>query len=153
MATAKIYIASSWRNQYQPELVKELRKQNYQVYDFKNPNGNPGFQWSRIDSMWQSWDMEKYRDALKDDYAQFGFNRDFDAMKAADICILCLPCGRSANLEAGWMKGAGKRVIAYIPPEVKIEPELMYNMLDGIALCHSDLVLMLNKFAPKTNIR
>lgn len=148
----KIYVASSWRNEYQGRLVNELRKQGFEVYDFKHPNGGNGFMWDRIDKNWQDWSMSQYIEALKDDYAQFGFNRDFDAMKAADICILCLPCGRSANLEVGWMKGAGKRVIAYIPPEVKIEPELMYNMLDGIAICESDLFVMLNKYN-KVNIR
>ena len=29
--------------------------------------------------------------------------------------MLVLPCGRSAHTEAGWMCGAGRRVIAYIP--------------------------------------
>jgi nucleoside 2-deoxyribosyltransferase len=83
--------------------------------------------------------MEEYRDALKDDYAQFGFSRDFDAMKSADICVLCLPCGRSAHLEAGWMKGAGKKVIAFIHPEDRIEPELMYGLIDGIAFSIQEL--------------
>ncbi len=64
-------------------------------------------------------------------------------MKAADICVLCLPCGRSAHLEAGWMKGAGKKVIAYIHPGEGIESELMYGILDGIALCIQDLELMI----------
>ena len=30
------------------------------------------------------------------------------------------------------MKGAGRQVYAYIPAECRIEPELMYGMLDGI---------------------
>ena len=83
--------------------------------------------------------MEEYRAALDDDYAKIGFNRDFDAMKAADVCVLLLPCGRSAHLEAGWMKGAGKKVIAFIHPGERIEPELMYGMLDGIALSFREL--------------
>lgn len=115
----------------------------FEVYDFKHPNGEVGFQWSRIEEKWQGWSMKEYREALKTDYAQFGFNRDFDAMKEADICVLCLPCGRSAHLEAGWMKGAGKKVIAYIPQDVKIEPELMYGLLDGIAISIQDVEQML----------
>lgn len=115
----------------------------FEVYDFKHPNGEAGFQWSRIEEKWQGWSMKEYREALKTEYAQFGFNRDFDAMKEADICVLCLPCGRSAHLEAGWMKGAGKKVIAYIPQDVKIEPELMYGLLDGIAISIQDVEQML----------
>lgn len=116
-----------------------IRVLGHDVYDFKKPNNGNGFQWTNIDPNWQDWTMEQYKQALKDDYAQFGFNRDFDAMKSADICVLCLPCGRSAHLEAGWMKGAGKKVIAFIPPDERIEPELMYGMLDGIALSLEDL--------------
>lgn len=146
----KIYVASSWRNEYQQNLVEYLRNLGYEVYDFKHPNyGLPGFQWSRIDNDWQNWNMDDYRDALEDPYAQFGFNRDFDAMKAADICVLLLPCGRSAHLEAGWMKGAGKKVIAYIDPIVTIEPELMYLLLDGIALDLADLRILLDGGNPR----
>ncbi len=108
-----------------------------------NAIGGDGFQWSKIDENWQGWSMEEYRKALETDYARFGFNRDFDAMKAADICVLCLPCGRSAHLEAGWMKGAGKKVIAFVHPNDRIEPELMYGLLDGVALCIQDLVNLL----------
>lgn len=139
----KVYVASSWRNEHQESLVEKLRLMGYEVYDFKHPNNGEGFQWSWIDENWQGWSMRAYREALNSDYARFGFNRDFDAMKAADICVLCLPCGRSAHIEAGWMKGAGKKVVAFIPPGHKIEPELMYGMLDGVALCIQDLVNLL----------
>lgn len=131
----KVYVASSWRNEHQQSLVNELRLMGYEVYDFKHPeDGKLGFQWTKIDGNWENWTMQEYRDALKNDYAQFGFNRDFDAMKSADICVLCLPCGRSAHLEAGWMKGAGKKVVAFIHPNDRIEPELMYGLIDAIAL-------------------
>lgn len=144
MISKKIYVASSWRNDHQDAIVKELRILGFDVYDFKNPGEKePGFRWSNVDKNWKNWNMDEYRDALKHEHAQFGFNRDFDAMKAADTCVLCLPCGRSAHLEAGWMKGAGKKVIAFIPPSESIEPELMYGMLDGIALCIQDLANML----------
>lgn len=136
----KIYVASSWRNEHQQALVMDLRQLGFDVYDFKNPGGEAGFKWSNLDADWQNWTTEEYREALKHDYAKFGFNRDFDAMKASDVCVLCLPCGRSAHLEAGWMKGAGKKTIAFIPPTERIEPELMYGLLDGIAATVQDIV-------------
>ena len=139
----KIYIASSCRNEYQQALVNTLRKRGYEIYDFKHPHGEKGFLWSDIDPEWKGWNMNEYRESLKTEHAQLGFNRDFDAMKSADICILCLPCGRSAHLEAGWMKGAGKKVIAFIPPQERIEPELMYGLLDGVALSVKDIMKML----------
>lgn len=58
------------------------------------------------------------------------FAADLEALEWADTCVLVLPCGRSAHTEAGWMAGAGKRVIAYIPEMV--EPELMYKLFDRV---------------------
>ena len=52
--------------------------------------------------------------------------------------MLVLPCGRSAHTEAGWMAGAGKRVIAYIPEMV--EPELMYKLFDAVVGNLEDLL-------------
>lgn len=132
----KVYVASSWRNENQQKVVEYLNELGFLVYDFKHPyrNEEEGFKWTKIDEKWENWNMEEYREALHGEYAKFGFNRDFEAMKSADICVLCLPCGRSAHLEAGWIKGAGKKVFAFIPEGVRIEPELMYGLLDGIAL-------------------
>lgn len=127
----KIYVASSWRNPYQPQVVDWLRKLGNEVYDFRNPpHGNGGFAWSDIDTNWEHWDIDQYRDALEHPIAQAGFDSDFDGMKWADACVMVLPCGRSANTEAGWMKGAGKKVYVYQPTEQ--EPELMYKIYDGI---------------------
>ena len=61
----------------------------------------------------------------------------------ADICVLVLPCGRSAHTEAGWFAGKGKKVIAYIP--TKQEPELMYKLFDGIAVSLNDLVTLVSQ--------
>ena len=44
--------------------------------------------------------------------------------------MLVLPCGRSAHTEAGWMAGAGKRVVVYIPEMV--ESELMYKLFSDV---------------------
>ena len=56
---------------------------------------------------------------------------DLDALNWADTCLLVLPCGRSAHTEAGWMKGAGKKTIVYIP-EMQ-EAELMYKLFDLVS--------------------
>ena len=34
---AKIYVASSWRNVFQQDVVAILRDLGHEVYDFKNP--------------------------------------------------------------------------------------------------------------------
>ena len=58
----KIYVASSWRNEFQPEVVKTLRALGHEVYDFRNPpHGRGGFQWSSIGEDWLEWSAEQYR--------------------------------------------------------------------------------------------
>ena len=52
-------------------------------------------------------------------------------MLAADGCVIVLPCGKSAHLEVGWMAGAGKQTIVYVPKGEQTEPELMYLCCDG----------------------
>jgi hypothetical protein len=146
----KIYVASSWRNEYQPEVVDSLRKEGHEVYDFRNPpNGSQGFAWSDIDEDWLSWTSDQYIKALAHPVAEEGFNSDFDGMKWADACVMVLPCGRSANTEAGWMKGAGKAVYVFTP--IKQEPELMYKIYDGICGSWNQLLEMLQ--TNQTNVK
>jgi len=128
----RIYVASSWRNETQPHVVRALRAAPHDVYDFRNPgDGERGFAWSAVDPAWKSWNTAALALALRHPIAQRGFGLDFGAMQWADGCVLVLPCGRSAHLEAGWMAGAGKRVIIYVPADVLIEPELMYLLCEG----------------------
>ena len=75
---AKIYVASSWRNQHQPQVVSFLREQGHEVYDFRHPAGKTGFQWSQIDEDWENWSIDQYRAALEHPIAQAGFKSDFE---------------------------------------------------------------------------
>lgn len=120
-----IYVASSWRNEAQPAVVERLRAEGFAVYDFRHPvQGDDGFAWSEIDPAWRDWTPETYREALTSKTAARGFTLDFEAMISADVCVLLLPSGRSAHIEAGWMKGAGKML--FILLDEHPEPELMY---------------------------
>lgn len=125
----RIYVASSWRNELQQEVVKVLRDAGHEVYDFKNPSEtDKGFAWSDIDPNWQKWTNKEYRAALNHPIAEKGFNNDFNGMRWAEACVLVMPCGRSAHSEAGWMQGSGKPVIVLQPKEA--EPELMYKIYE-----------------------
>ena len=129
---AKIYVASSWRNQYYPEVVERLREAGHKVYDFRNPpHGQGGFKWQNLDPDFDKWGVAEYREGLKHPASELQFQADLDALEWADTCLLVLPCGRSAHTEAGWMKGSGKRTIVYIP-EMQ-EPELMYKLFDLVS--------------------
>jgi len=144
----KIYVASSWRNEHQPEVVAELRKLGHEVYDFRNPEeGKGGFHWSDIDPEWESWSGMEYVKGLNHDLALDGFNCDLDAMKWADTFVLVQPCGRSAHLEMGWAVGQGKTTVMLLSQ--KIEPELMIKMCDWICvdLCEVLEILELDEAA------
>ncbi len=136
----KIYVASSWRNTYQPEVVIALREDGHDVYDFKNPaEGNNGFSWREVDPGWINWpkDIDRYFTGLNHPTAERGFDFDMNALKDADACVYVTPCGVSASLEAGYAQGSGKLVIGYMP-EIR-EPELMVKMF---GLITSDLSIV-----------
>lgn len=141
MEKHKIYVASSWRNEFYPEVVEVLRAEGHEVYDFRNPPKGEGFKWSYVDPNYMEWTPEEYRVQLEGPLAERQFKNDLEAMLACDTCVLVLPCGRSAHTEAGWFAGKGKKVMVYIP--VKQEPELMYKLFDGMACDLEELVALL----------
>jgi hypothetical protein len=143
---SKIYVASSWRNTWQPDVVSALRNAGYEVYDFRNPApGNDGFRWSEIDREWLHWSPERYAALVKTHpVAAAGFALDKAALDWCDTCVLVLPCGRSAHLEAGYAAGQRKRVIVLLHEE-KFEPELMYLLCDEIVISLDDVLRLLGR--------
>lgn len=140
----KIYVASSWRNSIQPKVVAALRAEGHEVYDFRNPaEGNDGFHWSAIDREWKNWNLQKYVVEIeRHPIAAEGFKLDKDALNWCDTCVLVLPCGRSAHLEAGYACGQGKDVI-FMLHEDKFEPELMYLLGNGFVTNTTELCIAL----------
>ena len=126
-----------------PAQAAQVKFKTVSVHDPSVMRGEDG-RWyiygSHMQAAWsddlQDWKMFSKLDkcALQPNYA-----KEFaEALKWADTCVLVLPCGRSAHTEAGWMAGARKRVIAYIPEMV--EPELMYKLFDQVVGNLDDLV-------------
>jgi hypothetical protein len=140
----RIYVASSWRNVYQPTLITALRLEGWEVYDFRNPApGDDGFHWSEIDPAWQSWTPTQYRDALQHPLAQVGFAQDKLALQMADVTVLVLPCGRSSHLELGYAKGMGQRTaVLMLEPA---EAELMYLLCERVCLSVDELLMFLRE--------
>lgn len=135
----KVYVASSWRNPQQPAVVEALRKEGFEVYDFRHPApGNDGFAWRTIDPNWQQWTTEQYTKALNHPLAVDGFGLDMNALAACDFCVLILPCGRSAHLELGYAVGAGKATFVLLVEGQ--EPELMYKMCGSLCASLEELV-------------
>jgi len=135
----KIYVASSWRNEFYEDVVSSLRAAGHDVYDFRNPpSGDEGFKWSCVAEDYMDWAPQEYRKQLMHPKAVRQFGNDIRAMESCDVCVLVLPCGRSAHTEAGWFAGRGREVYAYIP--VRQEPELMYKLFTGVCCTMDELL-------------
>lgn len=122
-----LYIASSWRNEYQQFAVGACIAAGIDCYDFKD---SEGFHWKEVGLNHESHTFEDYQEAVKHPRAKQGFDRDFAALQKAEACLLILPSNRSAHLEAGWAIGMGKPTCIWIPEYD--EPELMYLMADAV---------------------
>jgi hypothetical protein len=154
----KIYVASSWRCEYQPEAVRRLRALGHEVYDFRGPGtgwgevegSDGGFHWSEVDPNWKSWldDVPRYLRGLQHPRAIEGYNRDMDALRRADACILVNPCGQSAHAELGWAAGAGKQTAAWCP--AIREPDLMLKMAGYITDKWEDIERWLPEITHRT---
>ena len=125
-----IYVASSWRNALQPEIVKTLRADGHEVvYDFKADGAS--FSWKDVvpDHVpGHDWPPSMLYRALDHPLAERGFETDMRALDACSACLLVLPCGKSAHLELGYAVGHGKLTIVLMAQPS--EPELMYRMCD-----------------------
>lgn len=140
---ARIYLASSWRNPFHARMRDDLRAWGHEVYDFKDRrpmySGGPAptaFSWDQLDPAFKDWTPTAYRDALiSSPRAASGYLGDFRGMEWADTCVMLLPCGRSAHIEAGYCKGRGKRLVVLYPNDSRegFDPDLMYLLADHIA--------------------
>ncbi len=138
-----IYVASSWRNNYQPEVVRGLRSLGHEVYDFRDPDGDGGFHWIEIDEDWRLWTPEQYRRHLSHPLAEAGFARDMDALRSCEAVVAVQPFGRSTSLELGWAVGAGKFTILAL---ANGEPELMVKMVDHICVGIGEVIEALREY-------
>ena len=146
----RIYVASSWRNPTQQQVVHTLRRAGHDVYDFRNPQEHTrevdgGFHWSDIDPAWQSWTAARLIEGLDHPLAKAGFLSDFEAMQWADTCLLVMPCGRSAHLELGWSVGAGKHTAILFTDG---EPELMIKMVNRLLVTTDEVLAWLDSLQP-----
>lgn len=142
----KIYLASSWKNEYYSHVLEILRDEGHDVYDFRTANGS-GFSWTSIDENWKDWvsSRSNYIAALNHPLAVEGFNFDFKAINECDVCVMLMPCGVSASLEAGYAKGCGKKLIVYIPELQEKNIDLMVKIADMVTPYLEDVLYFLNR--------
>ena len=126
----KIYIATSWRMQGAALIMTSwLRSEGMEVDCFCDEStGRYVFHFSEISA---DADSINGIDFLEDRRSQKAFAEDKKWLDWADTCILMLPSGRSAHLEAGYAKGCGKKlyIVGDFPPG---EFDVMYGVADGL---------------------
>jgi hypothetical protein len=130
----KVYVASSWRNEYYHQLLTDLVECGHAVWDWRNPpTGGNGFRWQDCgQTEYQHGDkitVDDWRRLLHHPVAGAGFASDLSGMNWCDVGVLLHPCGRSAHLEAGWIAGRGKKV--HVLALAPVEPDLMVLALNG----------------------
>lgn len=144
-----IYVASSWRNDFQPFVVRGLREAGYDVYDFRNPTeGDTGFHWSSIDPAWKDWTPAAFREGLQHPIAERGFRLDLEAMERSDAVVMVQPSGRSAALELGWFTGQGRPSAVLLQEG---EPELMLALADELCTNMDEVLVWLKSAIVRRN--
>jgi uncharacterized protein YcgL (UPF0745 family) len=141
----RIYVASSWACEDPSRVGCSLRAAGYEVYGCRGLGDRGNFLWDVLDAKWEAWTSEEFRKRLDHPKVIAGFERDMRSLEAADACVLALPSGRSAHLEAGWAVGNGIPLIIYAAkPE---QPELMYRMAQAICAREDELLAAVGKIA------
>ena len=135
----KVYVASSWRNEYYNRVVSDLSRAGHKVWDWRMPpTGGTGFGWQQtgLDGYkhGDKVDVKTWVRMLEHPVAQAGYASDLAGMNWCDVGVLLHPCGRSAHFEAGWLSGRGKKVHLLVPEPV--EPDLMILAANG-KICDS----------------
>ena len=133
----KLYTASSWRNEKYPLVVDQLKREGHDIYNFRDVNS--WFKWEQIDEDWEYWSNGQFVHALSHPLSKKAFNADFSGMEWADACVLIMPCGKSAHIEAGYMKGKGKPLYILLDGGMT-RAELTYSIADGIFVNVSQLL-------------
>lgn len=122
----KIYLATSWRNPYYASTLDALKAAGHDVYDFKS--SKTAFSWQEVGLPGPSpHPVSAVEQALESKKAGAAWYADYAYLINADVCVLLLPAGNSAHLEAGLADGKGVPVLLYVPEQVQsLEPELMW---------------------------
>ena len=129
-----IYVASSWKNAKMAYSVAVyLRNKDFDVDVFcDETTGRYVFHWSEmLDSPDKSKSELNAVTFLRDKRSQRAFKEDKKWLDWCDVCVLILPAGNSAHLEAGYIKGQDKKLIIYAPlgfPQGEFD--VMYGFAD-----------------------
>jgi len=137
---ARIYMASSWKNDRLDTVAQRLRNAGHEVYDFRTANPAVNFNWGMVsegaDPFNPVLSARQQQAAIRHPIAQRAFGNDRGGLEWADTGVLVMPCGQSAHLEAGFLLAQGKPVHILLADDMV--PELMH-LTAGAGNVHATL--------------
>lgn len=138
----RIYLASSWKNEDLVQIwADELRNMGHKVDAFvDSKSGRYVFHFSEIGDP-SKLDCINF---LEDSRAQKAFAEDKKWLDWCECCLLLLPAGKSAHLEAGYAKGKGKHLVIWQYNFPKGEFDVMYGFADLISSDPIEIIKYLN---------
>lgn len=142
MYMRKIYLAGSWKNAGIILTLQDLLiAEGHQVDCFASTKtGRTSFSWAELTQGLGCTTREEAEeklcqmdaiDLLKFNRVIQAFDEDKKWLDWCDTCILILPSGKSAHLEAGYAKGHGKDLIIF-GEFLKGERDVMYGFADAL---------------------
>lgn len=143
----KVYVAGSFRN---AEMCREagglIRDTGIETYVFCDVKNNAFIQALALRELGLVHAFTPMT-ALHDTHIQIIYKENMRELMTSDVVVLILPCGRSAHLEAGWIKGAdGGKLIIY--GEMKVgEFDAMYGMADLVTDDFHNVLQQLAQYA------
>jgi len=130
----RVYIASSWKNERMVYAIAcNLRGHGHEVDCFCDEStGRYIFHWSEIlNSPDKSKGELNAITFLEDKRSQKAFKEDRKWLDWCECLILVLPAGNSSHLEAGYVKGQGKKLVIQAPNGfIPGEFDVMYGFAD-----------------------
>ena len=134
--TRSIYVIGSMRNPRVPEVAKALRAIGWDAFDDWY---SPG---PETDDRWQAYEKERgrtFREALEGYHAKHAFALDEFHIDRCDAGLLVLPAGKSAHIELGVFRGAGKPRYILMDGEPE-RYDLMYRFATQIFMSIDEMV-------------
>jgi hypothetical protein len=126
----KIYLASSWKNEILVQKwANTLRDLGHEVDAFIDSFGGRyvfHFSWVGDSKLFDCINF------LEDERSIKAFYEDKKWLDWCECCLLILPAGKSAHLEAGYAKGRNKKLIIWQDMFPKGEFDVMYKFADLI---------------------
>jgi nucleoside 2-deoxyribosyltransferase len=110
---ASIYLATSWRNEHYDRVLKLLRDNGHEVFDYREK----GFLFSQLvpeGTHVESLPAREQQALLNHPTAEKAFEIDFKALRECEVCVMLYPCGNDAHVELGFAKAYGNHTIIYV---------------------------------------